>query len=142
MQMFIVILLWLHFMGIALGLGAGISLSQVAPRLVAAAPGDARALDTLEMALSRIGITGLTLLLVTGPLLLWLRFGGIQLMSAWFWVKMAFVALTVVGVATSKWATGRFRAGERQYAKLMLIGGRVAGISAVLAMLCATLTFN
>ena len=142
MHALIIVLFWLHFIGIAMGLGGGIALSQIIPRLVAAPPAEREALDTLQAVMSRVTVAGLVLLLITGPLLLWLRFGSFALMPVWFWIKMLFVATLVIGVFTNKWAARRFGAGESRYVSLMVIGGRFAGVSAVLAMLFAVMAFN
>jgi hypothetical protein len=74
--------------------------------------------------------------------MVWLRFGGFGSFSLWFWVKMAFVAVAVVGVAVHAWAAERFHHGDKTAIPLMFIGGRVAGASVVLAVLSAVLTFN
>jgi putative membrane protein len=135
-------LLWLHFIGLAMGLGSGIALSQVGPRLVAAPPDQRELLWTFETTFARIGATGLAVLLVTGPALLVLKFGGAEGLGDWFQAKMLFVATLVIGVGLHHWAAARYRKGDDAKAKLMLIGGRIAGASAVLAVLCAAVTFG
>jgi putative membrane protein len=136
------LLLWLHFIGVGMGMGGGIALSQVGPRLIAA-PADGRELLwTLERFFSRIGAAGLALLLATGPLMLWLKFGGAGGLGGWFWAKMVFVALAFVGVLVHELASSRFRKGDAGAVPLMYFGGRMAGLGIVLAMLCATFTFN
>lgn len=70
------LLLWLHFLGIGMGMGGGIALSQIGPRLVAAPVDQRKLLWVLETLFSRIGAAGLALLVVTGPLTLWLKFGS------------------------------------------------------------------
>jgi putative membrane protein len=136
------LLLWMHFIGIGMGMGAGIALSQVGPRLVAA-PADQRGmLWTFEIFFARIGAGGLVLLLVTGPLMLWLKLGGAAGLGAWFVAKMMFVVLALIGVGLHEWAGRRFRKGDEAAVPLMFIGGRAAGAGIVLAMLCAVFTFN
>ena len=125
-----------------MGMGGGIALSQVGPRLVAAPVDQRQLLWVLETFFSRIGAAGLALLLVTGPLTLWLKFGGSTGLSGWFAAKMAFVLVALIGVVLHEWAGARFKKGDASAVRLMFIGGRAAGIGIVLAMLCATLTFN
>lgn len=135
-------LLWLHFIGIGLAVGGGVALSQVGPRLVAA-PTNARVdLWAFETFFGRIGAAGLVILVTTGPLMLWLKFGGPTGLSRWFWVKMGLVAIAVVTVGLHEWAGGRFKRGDQGAVPLMFLCGRVAGLAIVLAMLFAVVTFN
>ena len=136
------ILLWLHFLGLATGLGGGIALSQTGPRLVSASGAERPLVWKLERAFSIIGSIGVGILVVTGPLLLWLKYGGPDGLSPWFSAKMVFVMLTVAGVIAHELAGRRFRAGSTGAYRWMAIAGRTAGISMVLAVLCAVMTFD
>ena len=136
------LLVWLHFLGIGMGMGGGIALSQVGPRLIAAPEDQRQLLWTFETFFSRIGAAGLALLLITGPLTLWLKYGGPGGLSSWFAAKMFFVLIALLGVLLHEWAGARFKKGDARAVTFMLIGGRAAGIGIVVAMLCATLTFN
>lgn len=140
--MFTTFLLWLHFIGVGMGMGGGIALSQVGPRLIAAPENERKLLWAFERFFSRIGAGGLAILLVSGPLMLWLKFGGPSGLSWWFWAKMALVAIALTGVILHEWAAHRFRRGAMSAVPLMYFGGRMAGIGIVLAMLCAAFTFN
>lgn len=139
---FTTLLLWLHFVAMAAGLGAGIALAVTGPLLVKGPPDQRPLMWHLEKVFSRIGLAGLATLLVTGPLMVWLRYGGFASFTWWFWVKMAFVAATLIGVAVHTWAAGRFQRGDATAVPLMFIGGRVGGVSMVLVILSAVLTFN
>jgi hypothetical protein len=123
-------------------MGGGIALSQVGPRLISAAENERELLWALETFFSRIGAAGLAVLLVSGPLMLWLKFGGPGGLSRWFWAKMVVVAVALIGVLLHECAARRFRRGELSAVPMMYFGGRMAGIGIVLAMLCATFTFN
>jgi hypothetical protein len=136
------ILLWLHFVGIGMGVGGGIALSRVGPRLVVACAEQRELLWSFETFFSRIGAGGLLILLITGPLLLWLKFGGPSGLTWWFWAKMALVVVALIGVGLHEWAGRRFRNGDKSVVPLMFTGGRAAGIGILLAMLCAVFTFN
>ena len=55
---------------------------------------------------------------------------------------MFFVALAVIGVALHEAASRRFRRGAPGAVPMMFFAGRMAGLSIVIAMLCAAFTFN
>lgn len=141
-NMLINFLLWSHFIGVGMGMGGGIALSQVGPRLIAAPSDERQLLWSLEVCFSRIGAGGLAILLVTGPLMLWLKFGGPGGLTWWFSAKMVLVLIALIGVCLHEWAGRRFRNGDIAAVPLMFFGGRLAGIGIVLAMLCAVVTFN
>lgn len=142
MDVVINLLFWLHFIGLAMGLGGGIALGFIGPKLIAA---EGPLLDEMwrfERFFGRVGSAGLGVLTITGPLMLWLKFGGPAGLTWWFWAKMAFVAIALVGVATHQWAGRRFHQGDRRAIPVMFASGRVAGASMALAVLCAVFTFN
>ncbi len=136
------VLLWLHLLGVAMGVGGGIAMSRVAPKVIAAPAGERAQLWPLEKFLARVIAAGLGILLITGPLMLWLKFGGGAGLGWSFWAKMAFVAATTLGVGLGQWAGARLERGNENAAKLMSLSGPLTGISAVLAMLFAVITFN
>jgi len=142
MHVVVNLLMWLHFIGIGLAVGGGIALGRTGPRLVAAPIDQREELWSTETFFSRLGAGGILILLVTGPLMVWLKFGGPGGFTRWFWVKMGFVAIAVVAVALHEWAGARFRRGDLTAVPLMFIGGRLAGAAILLAMLSAVFTFN
>ena len=142
MSIFINLLLFLHILGVAMGVGGGIALSQVGPRLVAA-PADARGeWWPLKTFFSRITMAGLGVLLVTGPLMLWLKYGGMGGMTHWFWAKMALLVAATVCIGISESASARFARGDEAAAGPMSLAGRLTGITMVLVILCAVFAFN
>jgi len=142
MHALLILLLWLHFIGIGLAVGGGVALSQVGPRLIAAPVADRKDLWAFETVFGRLGAAGIAMLVTTGPLMLWLKFGGPAGLNHWFWVKLALVGIAVVAVATHELAGARFKRGAQSAVPAMFIAGRLAGGAIVLAMLAAVATFN
>ncbi|MBI1360953.1 MAG: hypothetical protein GC155_11805 [Alphaproteobacteria bacterium] len=142
MHVVVNLLLWLHLVGVAMGVGGGIALSQTGPRLIAAAPENRADLWPLEKFFSRIGALGVAILLVTGPLMVWLKFGGVAGFNIWFWLKMGLVVVAVIGIGIHDMARARFERGENGAIPFMYLGGRLAGASMLLVMVCAVFAFN
>lgn len=142
METFVTILLWLHFLGLAAGLGGGIALSQTGPKLRSATQNVQPTMWELERIFSLIASIGVGVLLVTGPLMVWLRYGGFGGMPLWFWAKLALVLVVVVAVGAHHLAGRRFQAGDTGAYRWMEISGRTAGLSMVLVVLFAVLAFG
>jgi len=118
--------LWAHFIGIGFAVGCGIALSVTAPKLVT----DQREqFWPLFKFFSRMATTGVLILLVSGPLLIWLKFGGTSAFTGWFWAKMNFVGVAIAGAGLHEWARMRFRRGDANAASLMMVGGRLAAFT-------------
>jgi len=136
-------LLILHFLGLMAGFGGGIGLSQIGPRLAKANEAELPLLLKLERIFNRFSLIGLALLLITGPWMLWTRFGGGAGLPVWFTLKMSFVALAVIAVIANQIAKRRFRLGRSAVAlRWVLITGPITGISVLLAVIFAVLTFQ
>ena len=136
------ILLWLHFTGLAIGGAAAFGIPVVGSRMQTAAPETRPLLMGVMEGLSKVGRVGLGLLIVTGPLLLWLKFGGVGGISAWFWVKMVLVVLLIAGIIYSGILFKRLQGGDASVAPMMPRLGMANTAILVLIVLCAALTFG
>jgi hypothetical protein len=136
------ILIFAHLMAVAMGVGGGIAMSQVGPRLVAATGPDRDQLWPLANAITRISLVGLVILLITGPAILWLKFGGPGGLNPWFWAKMGFVAAGVVAIGVTEAAKARFRRGDESAGRTLGAAGPVIGVLMAGVVLCAVFAFN
>jgi uncharacterized membrane protein len=75
-------------------------------------------------------------------LLLWLKFGGVGGISAWFWVKMVLVVLLIAGIIYSGILFKRLQGGDASVAPMMPRLGMANTAILVLIVLCAALTFG
>jgi len=92
--------------------------------------------------LTRFGHYGIIVLLVSGPLMIWLRYGGFDGISHWFWAKMAFVVLLAAGVVVSAMSARKMRAGDAAAAARVRLGRMVAVVSLVAIVIFAVLAFG
>ena len=92
--------------------------------------------------LTRFGHYGIIVLLVSGPLMIWLRYGGFDGISHWFWAKMAFVVLLAAGVVVSAMSARKMRAGDAAAAARVRLGRMVAVLSLVAIVIFAVLAFG
>ncbi len=95
------LLLWVHLISLSIGGAASFGIPVVASRMAGAAPETRPLLMQIMMGLSKVGRVALGLLIVTGPLLVWLKYGDISGFNTWFWVKMALIVVLLAGIIYS-----------------------------------------
>ncbi len=138
------ILLFLHFIGLALGIGIPIA-NLVAQRLAAASsPEGAAALRTMGPRLAPFSQAGLALLIVTGLLMLLFLQARVMVSVAgvWFWLKLLCVA-GLCAVVFLLWQTANeIRAGNMRNAPRMAMLGPAAMTLSLATVLFAVLGFH
>lgn len=92
--------------------------------------------------LTRFGHYGIIVLLLSGPLLIWVRYGGFDGISHWFWAKMGFVVLLAAGVVISAMSARKMRAGDAGATARVRFGRIVAVVSLLAIVVFAVLAFN
>lgn len=104
--------------------------------------GEGGAAPQTNRLLTRFGHYGIIVLLLSGPLMLWLRYGGFEGISHWFWAKMAFVVLLAAGVVTSAMSARKMRAGDAAATARVRLGRIIAVLSLLAIVVFAVLAFN
>ena len=136
------LLLWMHLIAWGLGMGGGLGMSQVGPKLVAATPDQRAAWWPMASVFSRMSSIGLVLLLITGALMLWLKYDGGRGLNAGFHIKMALVLVSVVAIGLSHWGKARLKRGDEGGARLMMATGPLIMLVMFGVVLAAVYAFN
>jgi putative membrane protein len=110
-------LLWVHLVALAAGGAATFGIPVVGARIAGASADTRPVLFAIVHGISSVARTAMLALLITGPLLVWLKYGGVAGFNVWFWVKMALVALLLVLVILSGINTKRGEGGDMAAAK-------------------------
>lgn len=92
--------------------------------------------------LTRFGHYGIIVLLLSGPLMIWVRYGSLDGVSHWFWAKMAFLVLLAAGVVMSAVSARKMRAGDSSATARVRLGRIVAVASLLAIVVFAVLAFN
>lgn len=92
--------------------------------------------------LTRFGHYGIIVLLLSGPLMIWVRYGSLDGVSHWFWAKMAFVVLLAAGIVMSAVSARKMRAGDSSATARVRLGRIVAVASLLAIVVFAVLAFN
>ena len=115
---------------------------EAAARLHSATP-DAKAVyfGVLNQ-MSQVGKVAMVTLLVTGPLMLWLRYGGLGGANAWFWVKMVLIVVLIVAIVVGDINFKKEQAGDMAAAKMADLAHKISGLAFAGVLLAAVLAFN
>jgi putative membrane protein len=129
MEVVINFLFWLHLIALALGGAAAFGIPVVGRKMPTAAPEVRPELLSVIRGLSAVGRAGIGTLIVTGPLIVWLKYGGFGGMNIWFWVKMVLVVALLGGVIYAGILLKRSAGGDMASAQL---GPRVGMVNTLL----------
>ncbi len=129
-------LLFAHFVGLMLVAAAFIGLLGMLPR-----PGRDPE-QSRSPYLTRLGHWGIIIAIVSGGLMLWVRYDGFDGISHWFWSKMGFLLILVAGVVTAAVSAKKMRAGDVAAAGRVRLGRLVAAGALILTVLFAVMAFG
>ena len=136
------LLFWLHLVSLSLG-GVGAFGIPVVGSMMPMASAETRpTLVKVAHGLSRVSRIGLGVLIITGPLLVWLKFGGTAGFTAWFWAKMILVVLLIIVIVWAGMNAKRAEGGDMAAAKRAPMIGGLAMLLLLGVVLCAVFAFN
>jgi putative membrane protein len=136
------LLVWLHLLGLVFG-GATLVAMLTMGRLMPASTQEQRlAYFRLGNILIKSGRAGLVVLLVTGPLLIWLKYGSPSGFGPWFSAKMALVLVVLGANVISGISYKRVQRGDASAARVGTRAGMVGAIALLLVVLCAVFAFE
>lgn len=142
MDIVINLLIWAHILAFVAGGSNSVVGPVIGARMASATP-DARAgYYSVMDALSQVGKVAMMVLLISGPTIMFLKYGGLGGASIWFWVKMALVVVMLVsiiygGINEKKSRTGDVAAGQRAD-----IAHKITGLAFAGVLLSAVFAFN
>ena len=140
------VLLFLHFIGLALGLGAGLVNMALArwTRAVAGEPEKASVLASLPPRIAQLSTIGLGVLVVTGLLMLFTVSGTTNAFHYfWFYVKLLGAAGMIAIAYLVYQAQQQIKRGETPtYGQYMPLVGPAMGGLALIVILASTFVFH
>ena len=128
------VLLFAHFLGLMLIAAAFLPLLGMM--------GDGSVAPQTNRLLTQFGHYGIIIAIITGPLMIWQRYGGFEGVSHWFWVKMLFLVALAAGVVVSAISARKMRAGDPAATARVRTGRIVAVASLIGIVVSAVLAFG
>ncbi|MDB5542220.1 MAG: hypothetical protein JWQ89_3947 [Devosia sp.] len=135
------ILFFIHIVALVAGGANSVVMPIVGARLATATP-DLRAgfLDLAEQ-LAKVGKVAMGTLLLSGILMLWLRWDWV-VPSAWFWVKMLGIVAMIVFISLNEMNAKKARSGDRDAGKRSKMFGQLTAVAFGVVILAAVFTFG
>lgn len=135
------ILFVIHIVAFIAGGANSVVMPIIGSRMATATP-DARAqLAGVAEALSKVGKYAMVTLLVTGVLVLWLKWGW-TIPNNWFWAKMVFLAAMIVFIGINESNAKKVKAGDASAARQAQMFGQLTGLAFLGVIVSAVFAFN
>jgi hypothetical protein len=136
------VLLFLHFVGLALGFSVSFGNMVMSGIISNATPLEKAVLGRFPPKISQLGRIGLALLWTTGVILVFTKWNGFASLPWQFHVKLAAVLLLTVTTEYIHWLERLVQRGNASALARIQPFGKVAFVLALLALLFAVLAFD
>lgn len=134
MELLFQVCLVLHLLALLVAGGSVVAIPLIGRQMATAGPEVRGSFGGLAQALGRYSQRAFGVLILTGILMVWLRYGGVEGLSPWFWVKMGLIVVVAGGMQ----AGARLRAkGNRDMANLVAWVSRAALVGVIMAAVLA-----
>lgn len=135
------ILFVVHILAFVAGGANSVLMPVVGPRLAKATPAGREELLRLVETVAKVGKYAMITLLVTGILVLWLKW-DFNIPNAWFWVKMAGIVAMLVCISLNEMNFKKAKAGDREAAGRSKLFGQLTALSFLVVIVAAVFAFN
>ena len=142
MDIFVTVLIALHFLGLAIGAASVVAFGVVMARIGPTKDGERARLFSIGDTLVRYGHIALGLLWVTGILLVVFAYGGVGGLGAWFWVKLVIVVALSASMGMGSAAYRKFKADDMGASGRVAVTNAVNMVAGVLIILFAVMAFS
>lgn len=142
MDILINLLVAAHLIGLVLGVGTSLALIRIRPVMATAEAGQRPVLFKVSKLLSSNGALGLALLWTSGPLLIWLKHGGVSTFDLWFWVKIVLVIALSASVVVAAVAAKKVQSGDASAAPRLKFAGTLNVFLGLAIMVSAVFAFD
>ena len=138
----ITLLLWIHIVAFVAGGSNAVVMPIIGAMLPTVDEASRANLFRIGFQMAVVGKVAAAALLVSGPLLLWLKYGGLQGATPWFWIKMVLIVIMFAAIVFEETNFRRSASGDRAAASRSKLGGIIATLAFLGVLLTAVLAFN
>lgn len=130
-----------HIAAFIAGGANSVVMPIIGSKMATATPEVRATLGAVAERLSKVGKYALATLLVTGVLVLWLKWNWV-VPNAWFWVKMALIVVMIVLIGMNEMTARKARAGDAEAGKRAAMLGQLTGLAFLGVIVSAVFAFN
>ncbi|HEY4199800.1 MAG TPA: hypothetical protein VGM83_04495 [Devosiaceae bacterium] len=142
MDILINLLFWVHLVMLVVGGASAVAMPVLNKKLQGASPEVARSLMEVGQRLMVSGRGALVILLITGPLIFWLRWSFTAPNMTWFGIKMLLVIVLIVCMIVGGIAYKKALAGDMSTLPRARLFGQISGLALAGVVLAAVFSFS
>ena len=132
----------IHIVAFIAGGANSVIMPIIGPKIAAATPEVRAQLFDIVDRLAKVGKVAMGTLLVTGLLVLWLKWNWVPPNAVWFWIKMAAIVAMIFCIVQNERNSKLARAGDRDAAKRSQMFGQLTGAAFIVVILSAVFAFR
>lgn len=136
------LLLWIHLLALVGGGASSVAMPAIGAQMAKATAEGRASLQGVARRVVMAGRGAMVVLLITGPLLYWLKWNFTAPSAIWFGIKMLFVLILVVAMIVGGLGMKRAMGGDPSGQALAMRMGMVSSISMLIIVLAAVFAFT
>ena len=136
------ILLWIHLIALVGGGASAVAMPAIAGQMPTTTPDARAALGKVAKRLTMAGRGAVVVLIITGPLMYWLKWDFTPVSQMWFGIKMLFVLAIIAGMIVSGINAKKAMQGDAGAQRTMQLSGMLTGLSLLIVVLAAVFAFH
>lgn len=136
------ILLWIHLMALVGGGASSVAMPAIAAQMAKAPPEARPSLGAVSRRIVSAARGAVVVLIITGPLLFWLKYDFTAPSMTWFGIKMLFVLLIVIGMIVGGINMRKAGEGDAGAQRTLRAMGLLTSLSLVIVVLAAVFAFE
>lgn len=136
------LLLWIHIVAFVAGGSNTVVMPIIGATLPMVDEATRATLFRIGFQMATVGKVAAASLLISGPLLLWLKYGGLYGATLWFWIKMALIVALFAAIAFEEANFKKLASGDRAAARKSKLGGMIATVAFLGVLLAAVQAFK
>ena len=142
MDVVINLLIWVHVVAFIAGGSNSVVGPVIGARMATATPEQRSGYFGVMNTLSQVGKVAMAALLITGPLIMFMKYGGLGSASFWFWIKMALVVVMLAAIIYGGIQFKRYQGGDAEAQKRADAAHKITGLAFLGVLLSAVFAFG
>jgi putative membrane protein len=131
-----------HILAFVAGGANGVLMPILGTKLATATPEARGQLVDVAEKVAKVGKVAMVTLLVSGVLVLWLKWNWVAPQPLWFWLKMAGVVAMLAFISLNEMNAKKARAGDAEAGKRSQMFGKLTSLAFLVVVVSAVFSFN